>query len=75
MKAGVAEIGARAARLERAQQINSDQAIALSSRLAQTEDIDLPETIMKLQMQQVGYQAALAATAKVLQPSLLDFLR
>jgi flagellin-like hook-associated protein FlgL len=75
MKAGVAEIGARAARLERAQQINSDQAIALSSPLAQTEDIDLPETIMKLQMQQVGYQAALAATAKALQPSLLDFLR
>jgi flagellin-like hook-associated protein FlgL len=75
MKAGVAEIGARAARLERAQQINSDQAITLSSRLAQTENIDLPETIMKLQMQQVGYQAALAATAKALQPSLLDFLR
>jgi flagellin-like hook-associated protein FlgL len=75
MKAGVAEIGARAARLQRAQQINSDQAITLSSRLAQTENIDLPETIMKLQMQQVGYQAALSATAKALQPSLLDFLR
>lgn len=75
MKAGVAEIGARAARLERAQQINSDQAITLSSRLAQTENIDLPDTIMRLQMQQVGYQAALSATAKALQPSLLDFLR
>lgn len=75
MKAGLAEIGARGARLERAQQINSDQAMTLFSRLTETEKIDLPETIMKLQMQQVGYQAALAATAKALQPSLLDFLR
>ena len=75
MKAAVAEVGSRAARLERAQQINSDQAIMLSSRLAQTENIDLPETIMKLQMQQVGYQAALSATSKALQPSLVDFLR
>jgi flagellin-like hook-associated protein FlgL len=75
MKAAVAEVGSRAARLERAQQINSDQAITLSSRLAQTENIDLPETIMKLQMQQVGYQAALSATSKALQPSLVDFLR
>jgi flagellin-like hook-associated protein FlgL len=75
MKGAVAEVGSRAARLERAQQINSDQAITLSSRLAQTENIDLPETIMKLQMQQVGYQAALSATSKALQPSLVDFLR
>jgi flagellin-like hook-associated protein FlgL len=75
MKAAVAEVGSRAARLERAQQINSDQTITLSSRLAQTENIDLPETIMKLQMQQVGYQAALSATSKALQPSLVDFLR
>ncbi|CAN5337420.1 hypothetical protein BH23ACT9_BH23ACT9_24200 [soil metagenome] len=37
--------------------------------------IDMPETIMELQMQEVAYQAALGATARVLQPSLLDFLR
>jgi flagellar hook-associated protein 3 FlgL len=30
---------------------------------------------MRLQMQQVGYEAALQATAKALQPTLLDFLR
>jgi flagellar hook-associated protein 3 FlgL len=75
MKAAVAEVGARASRIERAQQINTDQRLTLSSRLADTENIDLPETIMKLQMQQVGYQAALQATAKALQPTLLDFLR
>jgi flagellin-like hook-associated protein FlgL len=30
---------------------------------------------MKLQMQQVAYQAALSATAKSVTPSLVDFLR
>ena len=30
---------------------------------------------MRLQMQEVGYQAALAATAKALQPTLMDYLR
>ena len=31
--------------------------------------------MMNLQMQQTGYEAALGATAKVIQPTLLDFLR
>ena len=43
--------------------------------LAEVESIDLPSTIVELQMQEVAYQAALGATAKVIQPSLLDFLR
>lgn len=49
--------------------------MALRGSLAQVENIDLPKTIVELQMQQVAYQAALGATAKVIQPTLLDFLR
>jgi flagellar hook-associated protein 3 FlgL len=49
--------------------------LSLQTRLSQTEDIDMPKTIMELQMQQVGYQAALAATAQALQPTLVDFLK
>lgn len=75
MLKGIADIGTRAARVERAQQINIDRGIALEVQLGETENIDLPNTIMKLQMQQVGYEAALNATAKALQPTLLDFLR
>jgi flagellar hook-associated protein 3 FlgL len=30
---------------------------------------------VELQLQEVAYQAALGATAKVIQPSLVDFLR
>ena len=72
---GVADIGARAKRIERAEEINGEQSLVLQSRLAETENIDLPMTIMQLQMRQVGYEAALSATAKSLQPTLVDFLR
>lgn len=37
--------------------------------------IEVPTVIVDLQMEQVAYKAAFAATARVLQPSLLDFLR
>ena len=75
MKTAVAVVGSRAARVDRAEQMNFDRSLALQSQLAETENIDLPNTIMRLQMQQVGYQAALAATSKALQPTLLDYLR
>ena len=47
----------------------------MRSGLSEVEDIDLPKTVMDLQMQQVSYQAALSVTAKVIQPSLAAFLR
>jgi flagellar hook-associated protein 3 FlgL len=43
--------------------------------LSEVEDIDLPKTITDMTLQQTAYQAALGATAKVIQPSLMDFLR
>jgi flagellin-like hook-associated protein FlgL len=75
MLKALADVGTRAARLETAALVNSDRAIALTAQLSETENIDLPETIMKLEMQKVGYQAALKATASAIQPTLLDFLR
>jgi flagellar hook-associated protein 3 FlgL len=75
MLSGIADVGARSARVERAAQINLDRSLTLKSQLSDIEDVDLPRTIMELQMQQTGYEAALAATAKAIQPSLLDFLR
>lgn len=75
MLSGIADVGARSARVERAGQINMDRSLTLTAQLSSIEDVDLPRTIMELQMQQTGYQAALSATAKAIQPSLLDFLR
>jgi flagellar hook-associated protein 3 FlgL len=54
---------------------NDSGAITLQSNLSNVEDIDLPKVMMDFQMQQVAYQAALSATAKVIQPSLADFLQ
>ncbi|MGY1689561.1 flagellar hook-associated protein FlgL [Geodermatophilus sp. SYSU D01105] len=68
-------VGARSARLEAATQVNADLQLTLKSQLTEVEDIDMAKTIMELSQQQVGYQAALQATAKVIQPTLVDFLR
>ena len=75
MSAAVADIGTRGSRLERVSQINFDRGMALTQQLSETESIDLPNTIMRLEMQKVGYEAALAATAKAIQPTLMDYLR
>ena len=39
------------------------------------EDIDLAESVLNLKQREVAYHAALQATASVIQPSLMDFLR
>jgi flagellar hook-associated protein 3 FlgL len=53
----------------------ADAQLQLKSNLSSIEDVDLAKATIDLQMQQVAYQASLAATAKTVQPSLLDFLR
>jgi flagellar hook-associated protein 3 FlgL len=75
MLKAAADIGTRTNRLETAQQVNADLKLTLASRSADIENIDLAKTMMNLQMQQTGYNAALSATAKAIQPTLLDFLR
>ncbi len=70
-----AEVGTRYQRIEDAQTKALDDVTRLKASLSTIEDADLPETIVNLQLQQTAYQAALSSTAKVLQPSLLDFLR
>ena len=69
------QIGARYNRVETMKNRSTDQLGALKQSLSQVEDIDLPQTIMDLQLQETAYKGALSATARVLQPSLVDFLR
>jgi len=70
-----ASVGARSNRIESMQQTAHDRHLELQSQLTEVEDIDLPKTITDMTLQQTAYQAALGATAKVIQPSLMDFLR
>ena len=69
------EIGARFNRVETMKNRANDQIVTLKTSLSEVEDIDLPATIMDLQLQETAYKAALSATARVIQPSLVDFLR
>jgi flagellar hook-associated protein 3 FlgL len=50
----------------------SDQ---LTQMLGETEGADLAKTISDLTQQQYAYEASLAVSAKIMQPTLLDFLR
>src|SRR3954453_2853367 len=70
-----ADVGTRATRMETAASASTSQSLNLETQRAATEDVDLPKTIMEMQMQQTSYQAALQVTAQMLQPTLLDFLR
>ena len=69
------DVGARYNRLDRASQAASDLELSLTSSLSEVEYVDLARATMDLNMQQVAYQAGLSATARLVQPSLSDFLR
>lgn len=52
-----------------------DEKVALEGQRGSIEDADLGTVALELKVQEVAYQAALSASARVLQPSLMDFLR
>ncbi len=70
-----ADIGARTVRVENARSVATDATLTLSNALSSVENVDLAKATVDLGLTQVAYQAALGATAKALQSSLLDFLR
>jgi flagellar hook-associated protein 3 FlgL len=75
VKNTLSDVGARYNRVTQMKQSAQDRMLTVSSQLSDVEDVDLPKAIMEMQLQQTSYQAALAASAKVIQPSLIDFLR
>ncbi len=68
------DVGARENRVTDAQNLVTAHQSTLTDQISQNVDIDLPATIMNLQTQQVAYQSALGAAARILQKSLVDFL-
>jgi flagellar hook-associated protein 3 FlgL len=69
------DVGARAARVEATKNSVDSERLDFTSRISENEEIDLPLTIMNLESQKVAYQAALGAASKIMQSSLVDFLR
>ena len=68
-------VGARQAQILNAQGANMSESVSLEAQRAEIEDVDLGKAILDLKAQEVSYQAALAVTARALQPTLMDFLR
>jgi flagellar hook-associated protein 3 FlgL len=75
MKSALADLGTRYGRVQSAMSSLQDTSLNNQNRLSEVENVDVAKAVLDLQMQQVAYQASLGATARVLQPSLMDFLR
>lgn len=68
-------VGARMNRLELTANRLDDDYINFTKLMSKNEDVDIAEAIMNLQNEENVYRASLSAGAKVIQPSLVDFLR
>ena len=52
----------------------SAQELSVTDLLSKTEDADMAKTLITYSQTQTAYQAALQAGAKIIQPTLMDFL-
>ncbi|HHX51307.1 MAG TPA: flagellar hook-associated protein FlgL [Clostridia bacterium] len=70
-----AVLGAKSRRMELAITRAEESQVNVTELLSKLEDIDLAEVTMHYSIQSYVYQVALMTGAKVMQPSLMDFLR
>ncbi|WP_377887330.1 flagellar hook-associated protein FlgL [Alkalihalobacillus sp. R86527] len=68
-------LGAKQSRVESLSQRLKEENVSLQKLVSKNEDVDIAEAIMKLKSEESVYQASLASSAKIIQPSLMDFLR
>lgn len=69
-----ADLGARMDHLELKENLYEDFKTTIKENLADTEEADLLEVATKLKAKETAYQAALAAAAKVMNLSLVNYL-
>ncbi|HHX59497.1 MAG TPA: hypothetical protein GX707_01980, partial [Epulopiscium sp.] len=70
-----ADLGSRVKRLELTEKRLADDEISYTELLSRTEDVELERAYIDFNTQYAVYQSALQVTAKVVQPTLMDFLR
>ncbi|MFD0050256.1 flagellar hook-associated protein FlgL [Actinomycetes bacterium NPDC127524] len=70
-----AQVGARQNRVELMEDRLSQQETFATQVLSKNEDIDIEKAIMDLTTQESVQKAALSVGARIIQPSLMDFLR
>ncbi|WP_139491159.1 flagellar hook-associated protein FlgL [Brevibacillus dissolubilis] len=70
-----ATLGARVNRLELISERLSTEEVSLNKLMSDNEDADMAEVITELKTQENVHRSALGVGARIIQPSLLDFLR
>ena len=69
-----AEVGAKLHRVALAEERLKDLHLNLNKMLSNIQDIDVAEAIVNLKNEENGYPVALAVGARIIQPTLVDFL-
>ncbi|MEC2077885.1 flagellar hook-associated protein FlgL [Metabacillus fastidiosus] len=75
MSAERSELGARYNRLELIDDRLADQEVIANRILSENEDADMEKVITDLTVQESVHRASLAASSRIIQPTLIDFLR
>lgn len=70
-----AEIGARTNRFELVESRIEDQIVSLKELRSETGDVDMAEALIELMQKENVLQASLAVGSRIMQVSLVDFLR
>ncbi|GMN99920.1 flagellar hook-associated protein FlgL [Parageobacillus thermoglucosidasius] len=70
-----AELGARMNRVELMEERIDQQEVIAQKVLSDNEDVDMERVITDLKVQESVHRAALAVGARIIQPTLVDFLR
>lgn len=70
-----ATLGARTNRIELIKGRLENEEVNVTSLMSKNEDADVAEVITNLKMQENVHRAALGAGSRIIQPTLLDFLR
>lgn len=71
----VSELGGKQNRVELAKERLTDLKLNLTKILSEEADLDYAEAIMELKMEEFAYRTALSVGARIIQPTLVDFLR
>ncbi len=74
MNVTVADLGARAKRVEMTRDSLDDETLDMEEKLSDTEDVNIADAYIAMSQADTLYQAALSATAKILGNSLLNYI-
>jgi flagellar hook-associated protein 3 FlgL len=73
--AQVSDIGIRQGRIADKQEVLKELKLNFQNRIDSLENVDQAQAILEMQQKQTAYEVALSASSKIMQMSLLDYLK